>query len=196
MKKGALVFWLIAATLLLSCSRNITPVEEKTHQEIVTDRANQVIIALQARDMSKLSLLAHPTKGVRFSPYAYVQDKNLHFTTDQLVDLLRDTEKYHWGEQDGSGEPLLMTFQEYYDRFVYDQDYAHAEEQSLNKRIGEGNSLDNSREYYSDGMVVEYHFSGFDPQYAGMDWKSLRLVFQKENTQWYLVGIIHDEWTI
>lgn len=83
-------------------------------------------------------------------PYAYVQDKNLHFTTDQLVDLLRDTEKYHWGEQDGSGEPLLMTFQEYYDRFVYDQDYAHAEEQSLNKRIGEGNSLDNSREYYSE----------------------------------------------
>jgi UDP-N-acetyl-2-amino-2-deoxyglucuronate dehydrogenase len=30
----------------------------------------------------------------------------------------------------------------------------------------------------------------------GMDWRSLRLVFEKKNDIWYLVGIIHDQWTI
>jgi hypothetical protein len=29
-----------------------------------------------------------------------------------------------------------------------------------------------------------------------MDWESLRLVFQEEGGVWYLVGVIHDEWTI
>ena len=196
MKKEILVVWLIAATLVLSCTGNSGSVKGKTPQEIVQEQAGQVITALQKRDMNRVSVLVHPTKGVRFSPYAYVQDKDLLFMPDQLTDLLNDTKKYHWGEQDGSGDPLLMTFQEYYDRFVYNKDYARAEKQSLNERIGGGNSIDNSREYYPDSMVMEYYFSGSDPRYGGMDWGSLRLVFQEENAQWYLVGIIHDEWTI
>ena len=32
--------------------------------------------------------------------------------------------------------------------------------------------------------------------FDGMDWKSLRLVFQEKDNIWYLVGIIHDGWTI
>ncbi len=198
MKKEFLVFWLIVATLLVSCSKNIEQIEpeEKTTQEIIIARADQVITALQARDMKKVSMLSHPAKGVRFSPYAFVQDKDLLFTPDQLTNLLKDPKKYHWGEQDGSGNPLEMTFEKYCGDFVYDQDYAHAEKKSFNERIGKGNTIDNSQDYYSGGMVVEYHFSGFNLEYAGMDWRSLRLVFQKENSQWYLVGIIHDEWTI
>jgi hypothetical protein len=59
-----------------------------------------------------------------------------------------------------------------------------------------GNSIDNSQEYYPGARIVEYYFPGFDPQYAGMDWRSIRLVFMEENNIWYLVGIIHDQWTI
>jgi hypothetical protein len=29
-----------------------------------------------------------------------------------------------------------------------------------------------------------------------MDWESLRLVFVQEDGAWWLVGIVHDEWTI
>jgi (p)ppGpp synthase/HD superfamily hydrolase len=29
-----------------------------------------------------------------------------------------------------------------------------------------------------------------------MDWRSLRLVFEKKDDIWYIVGIIHDQWTI
>ena len=63
-------------------------------------------------------------------------------------------------------------------------------------RIGQGNSLNNIREFYPGSYFVEYHFSGFDPQYAGMDWQSLRLVFLEEDGVWLLVGIVHDQWTI
>ncbi|WP_268240815.1 hypothetical protein [Paenibacillus albidus] len=43
---------------------------------------------------------------------------------------------------------------------------------------------------------MEYHYDELDPQFAGMDWQSLRLVFGKEGSQWVLMGIIHDQWTI
>jgi hypothetical protein len=43
---------------------------------------------------------------------------------------------------------------------------------------------------------VEYYFPGFEAQYEGMDWKSLRLVFEQHQGSWKLVGIIHNEWTI
>jgi hypothetical protein len=29
-----------------------------------------------------------------------------------------------------------------------------------------------------------------------MDWQSLRLVFEETAGNWYLVGIVHDQWTI
>ncbi|NLE25228.1 MAG: hypothetical protein GX625_07790, partial [Clostridiaceae bacterium] len=80
--------------------------------------------------------------------------------------------------------------------FIYDVDFASAEKIGYNEILGHGNTLENSAEVYKDSMVVEYHFPGLDPQYEGMDWRSLRIVFEKHNDTWYLVGIIHDQWTI
>ncbi|HUM37898.1 MAG TPA: hypothetical protein PLQ85_13585, partial [Anaerolineae bacterium] len=103
---------------------------------------------------------------------------------------------YEWGVYDGSGEPIQLTFAAYYQKFVFDHDYTTAVAVSVNERLGMGNSIDNSQEYYPGAMVVEYHFPGFDPQYGGLDWTSLRLVFQEFEGRWVLVGIIHDQWTI
>jgi hypothetical protein len=164
--------------------------------QVVPGLADQVVQALQGRDMATLATFADPGLGLRFSPYAYVQSSDLVFLPDQLPGLLADPTVYTWGIYDGSGESIDLTFAEYYERFVYDQDYAHAEQVGYNQRLGSGNSIDNSHEFYHDPFVVEYHFSGFDPQYAGMDWRSLRLVFEQHDETWWLVGIIHDEWTI
>ncbi len=174
----------------------IAAAESLPAEEIVPDLANQAVLALKNRDMPAVAALVHPISGLRFTPYAYVQPSDLVFPTDQLPGLFEDPTAYHWGAYDGTGEPIDLTFAQYYEDFVYDQDYAQAEEVGYNERLGTGNSIDNSQEFYSGAFVVEYYFSGFDPQYAGMDWRSLRLVFQQHEGTWYLVGIIHDEWTI
>ncbi|UTW69619.1 hypothetical protein KHA80_00300 [Anaerobacillus sp. HL2] len=58
---------------------------------------------------------------------------------------------------------------------------------SVNERLGHGNTLDNSREVYEDATVIEYYFSGFDPQYDGMDWRSYVFALEKgEDGNWYL----------
>ena len=56
--------------------------------------------------------------------------------------------------------------------------------------------LENQFEVYDNPIIVEYYFPGFNPEYEGMDWKSLRLVFEQYEDNWYLVGIIHNQWTI
>jgi|WetSurSiteA1Bulk_404760.scaffolds.fasta_scaffold02374_2 hypothetical protein len=163
--------------------------------QAVLDRASEVIQILKTQDMVSLSNYIHPTDGVRFSPYAYVKDSDQVFSSTEIANILADSSVYTWGAYSGTGEPIDLSFPEYYSKFIYDQNFADAPEMSLNYRLGGGNSIDNSSEFYPEAKIVEYYFSGFDPQYGGMDWRSLRMVFSELNDTWYLVGVIHDEWT-
>ena len=152
---------------------------------------------LQDQDMSGLSAYVHPNDGVRFTPYSYVNPQSdVVFTAAQLTGALQDTQVYNWGAYDGTGEPIQLNFADYYDKFVYDVDFAAPHMIGNNVEIGTGNALNNIAQAYPDGSFVEFHFTGFDPQYEGMDWKSLRLVFEELNGTWYLVGIVHNQWTI
>ena len=157
--------------------------------------AESAIRALEARDMDALAELVHSSAGLRFSPYSFVLPEHQVFSREQLPGLLADPTLYTWGNYDGSGEPIEMSFADYFDRFVYSKDFADAEQVSVDQRLGLGNTIDNSHEFYPEAVVVEYHVPGENPDYGGMDWQSLRLVFQQQEGAWYLVGVIHDEWT-
>lgn len=178
--------------------------EDKDEKDTVNQKSNdpevvadEIVSALATENMVALASFVHPSKDVRFSPYGYVNvAEDLMFTDLEVKVLMNDNTVYHWGLFDGSGLPIEMTFAEYYERFVYDEDYLNAVEKSVNQRLGQGNTLDNSMDVYPNGTVVEYYFPEIDPQYEGMDWRSLRLVLELDGGQWYLVGIIHDEWTI
>lgn len=171
--------------------------ESKVAQKIIGDRARESLLLLKNKDFLKLAKMAHPEKGVRFSPYSLVvKGEDLVFQSKQLPTIINDKTKSTWGLFDGSGEPINMTFREYYARFIFDKDFSNAKQIGYNQILGHGNTINNSFEVYPSAIIVEFHFPGFDPKLEGMDWESLRLVFEEKNKVWYLVGIIHDEWTI
>ncbi|WP_127485498.1 hypothetical protein [Paenibacillus ehimensis] len=174
-------------------SGTLSPAEA---QKVIAKQAEAVIAALKHRDMKQLQRYVHPEKGVRFSPYATVDaNHDLIVKAGQLPALLQDKTVYTWGTYDGSGAPIQLTFQDYYKRFVYDRDYAKPEKIGYNEIVKQGNSIINIRQAYPHSIFVEYHFSrGADNNEMG--WSSLRLVFQKHGQGWYLVGIVHDQWTI
>jgi hypothetical protein len=165
-------------------------------QAQVASLAAQAVEALKNQDLDSLAALVHPVYGLRFSPYGFVQNEHRVFPADQVKTLLDDPSSYTWGSYDGSGEPINLTFSDYFNRFVWSRDFSQAQRVSFDQRLGSGNTLDNSHEFYPGAVVVEYHIPGQDPAYGGMDWQSLRLVFQPDGLGWRLVGIIHDEWTI
>lgn len=159
--------------------------------------AFEVMHLLKEQDFEALSTWVHDEEGVRFSPYFYVNPgTDIVMTANEVANLAQDTSIYNWGTYDGIGDPIDLTFAEYYDRFIYDQDFANPEIVGNNTAIQVGNMYDNHDEVYPNGEFVEFHFSGFEEEYAGLDWRSLRLVFLDNAGQWKLVAIIHGEWTI
>jgi hypothetical protein len=168
----------------------------KDSQVQLKDTAQEVIEYLRERDLNSLVQWIDPKQGLRFSPYSHInKDTDLVFQADKLPSF-KDTNKLKWGTADGSGEPIELSFRDYYEKFVYNQDFAGAPNVNINKIIGTGNVKFNGLEVYPNASYVEYHFPGFDKQLAGMDWQSLVLVFVPgAANDWKLVAIVHGQWT-
>ncbi len=111
--------------------------------------------------------------------------------------LGEDSLRRVWGSYDGSGEPINLDFPAYFARFVYDRNFAQVAPGPPDVRLGKGNALDNIQLVYSPRrvMFLEYHVPGTE-RYNGMDWRSLRLVLEQVDERWYLIALVHDEWTI
>lgn len=157
-----------------------------------------ILTLLREKNYKDVVKYVHPTAGVRFSPYGYIDTaRDRVFTRETLGEHLnaKDSLFLYWGAYDGSGDSIKLTLPAYLSKFVYDVDFLNAEHKSLDSIIGLGNSLNNLALVYKNARFTENHFPGFDPKYSGMDWRSLRLVYRKEDTTFYLVGIIHDQWT-
>ena len=159
------------------------------------EAAQEVIQALAEKDLERLAGFVHPQQGVRFSPYTFVREAHQVFLPQQLTGLLASEAVYRWGTYDGSGQPIELSFEDYYEEFVYSSDFASAGQAAVNQRLGQGNTLNNILEFFPQSSFVDYYLPGTE-DFGGMDWESLRLVFVEEDGTWLLVGIVHDEWTI
>lgn len=150
---------------------------------------------LKDEDMTQLAAHVHPVQGVRFSPYYHIDNTHKVVSAAVLPGLLADNTVYFWGIQDGSGFNIDKTPQDYYDRYVNARDFTAPDQIVYNTVVSRGNMINNIPNYYTSGIFVELYLNGVDPQYGGMDWRSLYLVFELYNGDYYLTGIANGEWT-
>lgn len=193
---------IIAVLLTTGCNRK----ENKTVRAEKVQRVNQqdsieavglkALTALQAKDYDAFAALFHPTEGVRFSPYGFIDLTHKQVLAKDFLEAITRNWILTWGHVDGSGEAIKIRVKAYIDKFVYNADYLHAPQKSYDSIIGKGNSIDNLKDTYPQLHFTEYHFKGFDEKYRGLDWTSLRFVFKKYNNAYYLVAVIHDQWTV
>jgi hypothetical protein len=159
--------------------------------------ARDLVAMLEEADYEALSRHVHPARGLVFSPYGHVDlTSAVHLSREEVARLGKDALPRTWGTADGTGDPIRLTFADYAERYVYDRDYAEAPQVAVDQRLGQGNTLHNLEDAFPGSAFVEFHFPGEDPQYGGMDWRSLRLVFEELGNRWWLIGVVHDEWTI
>ncbi|WP_141502690.1 hypothetical protein [Paenibacillus luteus] len=168
------------------------PIAAATSEEA----AATILLALKQSDMTTLNAYIHPEKGLLFSPYAHIDTSSAKVFQASGLPPFTDSTVYNWGAYDGSGEPISLTFKQYYEKFVYDKDFLASESVGADEIKGEGNMLVNIKEIFPGSFVMDYYFSGFDEQDAGMDWESLILVLEELNGAWYLSAIVHSQWTI
>lgn len=166
-------------------------------RELIEEITEELIQAIKNRDGEKIAEFVHPVKGVRFTPYTYVSPEgDVVFSREEMKNFFADTDLYLWGYYDGIGSEIRLKPAEYYEEFIYSADFINAPEVGYNKVLSSGNMLENQFDVYDNPIIVEYYFPGFNPEYDGMDWRSLRLVFEEYEGNWKLTGIIHNQWTI
>ena len=172
-------------------------IKSEVAKEIIEKTADELINAIKNKDAKIISDYVHPVKGVRFTPYTTVSVENdFVINKEDMVDFFKDENSYVWGYYDGSGEEINLTPNQYYEKFIYSEDFINALEVGYNEVLSSGNMIENQFEVYENAIVVEYHIPEINPEYEGLDWQSLRLVFEEYDGNWKLVGIIHNQWTI
>jgi hypothetical protein len=191
-----IIFLLVVNGLVKSNAEEVE-ISSVNAKQIIQMRAQEVIRVLKNKDLKHLSRLVHPNKGICLSPFPYVKPGTKGFGRKQISNFSFSDHKVFVSVPLGeSGFDKNYRFSEYFDRFIYDKDFESAPEENFNKDIHRGSAVTNLFEVFPGAIIVEYHFSGFDPQYGGNDWKSLLLVFEKaDDSKWYLVDIAHNEWS-
>ncbi len=181
---------------LLNCSINAKITSSSAKETSLLNISNNILNALKNKDMNFIKDYVG-AKGVRFSHSTYVNvDRDVVLTKNEIANAFNSNKIYLWGVSDGKGENINLNFSDYYKKYIYDKDFLNADLIGNDVFIGTCNTINNAKQVYVNSKIIEYHFKGFDPQVAGIDWESLRLVFENQNNNWYLVGIIHAQWTV
>ena len=203
---GALALALAATGCQSSAESNIatpnqsnghssTPVVSDISQQTLKQQALRIQRALANKDFSRITNDIHPTRGVRFSMYAYVRpETDKVFNREQFAQYLQQSKiRFTWGEKDGTGDLLVTPLPTYLDTWIDASKFNNASI-SINEFQHSGNMINNLKKIYPNSEVVEFYHKG-SKEYAGMDWRIMRLVFEEYQGKRYLVAIVNEQWT-
>jgi len=163
-------------------------------KDIITPRATEVLQAIKNLDLRRLSGFVHPSRGVRFSTFAWVDRSDKWLSRGQVRNLAVRDPRTVWFIADEAGTRMRMTAREYLSKYVYEHDYLKASRVSYNTHHKRSNTIPNVLDFYPRAIVVEYYEPNPDPNERG--WDTLWLVFEKMGSEWYLVGVVKDTPTI
>ncbi|WP_426137552.1 hypothetical protein [Psychrobacter sp. TWR1-1-1] len=200
---GALALALAATGCQSSAESNIatpnqsnghssTPVVSDISQQTLKQQALRIQRALANKDFARITNDIHPTRGVRFSMYAYVRpETDKVFNREQFAQYLQQSKiRFTWGEKDGTGDLLVTPLPTYLDTWIDASKFNNASI-SINEFQHSGNMINNLKKIYPNSEVVEFYHKGSE-EYAGMDWRIMRLVFEEYEGKRYLVAIVNE----
>lgn len=184
-----------------------TPVQSRTilvlPDEDITTREQRDIVAftdrvvgkLRDKDFRGLEKHIHPVKGLFVSPYQYigadvVNRESFFVDGKAFVAQTVSTTPRVWGYADGTGDPIRLSFAQFYVKWLYEHDYLQAPNVHVYRKYTTISDV------YPNARVVLYEFPGFDEQYGGMDWSGLVVGIEEYEGEWYVVVLTHAQWMI
>ncbi len=171
-------------------------ISEDSTNENLLHFTDGLINQLHDQDYQAFASAFHPTRKCAFTPYTLVDSSSIKLDSTKFVEYLNSNEKLHWGDYDGSGEPIQLTLKAYLNQFVYGVDFkSKTDTIHINSNLEFSNTLNNYHEYYPEAEFVEYVFKG-TPEFEGMDWQSIIFYVEQVNKTYKLVAVAHNQWTI
>jgi len=177
-----------------------TAPEEQPEQQpfdavALEQQANEILEALNNRDMEILASNVHSQKGIQFSPYYSVSDSTVTFQQNEVSVLLSDSETYLWGYGEANTE-IRLTPAGYFEEYLQVERFFEADEVFVDAPNTELDPSNYLKSVFPDAKIVEFYHAGTE-QYSGLDYRSLNLVFEQDNatSDWKLVAIIDNLFT-
>lgn len=153
--------------------------------------------ALETADYVTLASMVHKEKGVRFTPFSTVNLENdLILTYEKIKNLETSKDTHSWGISPTTGSAILLPISSYFEQYVCPLSYSKAPYIAIDSVLISGNALENTSDAYPDCRFVDFTYRSIDPDLSGLDWSSLKLVFEFCDDAWYLVGVVHSVWTL
>lgn len=171
------------------------PEETAFDPAALEQQANEILQALNDRDMETLANNVHSQKGIQFSPYLSVSDDTVTFQQSEVPDLLSNSETYLWGYGEANTE-IRLTPAAYFEEHLQVERFFEADEvfvDTPNEQLDPSNYL---KSVYPDAKIVEFYHAG-TAQYSNLDYRSLNFVFEQEEAtnDWKLTAIINNLFT-
>ncbi len=168
-------------------SKDTTTIEQFT---------NQLIDILSENNLTEFAQYLHPKKGTYFSPYTFLDTTGVNYKTNQFLTNLNQNKVILWGKYDASGEPIKLTINDYFKQFVYAVNFKTlTTHKSINSKLANSNTINNIKTILPNAEYVEYYYKGSE-NFEGMDWASLIFYVEKFEGKYYLVAVVHNQWTI
>lgn len=156
----------------------------------------EVIGLIARRDFEALALRIS-AGGLFLSPYLSLAEGRVQLTTEELRRCATDPRILHWGNRDGSGEPIRLTCAHYFGRFVPAADFRRIGPTTFNRPLTAGTERDDHLARFPDAVIGwRFRPEGRDAAGRHRPWQSLHLIFVRESGAWRLAAIARGTWTI
>lgn len=173
------------------CPRvKITPVDQSKD---LWRTSVEIINILSAKDYAKLETMVS-SAGLSINNNPSLDLTKHHVSKEKVSEISYDSATTLWGYKDGRGDPINVTTQAFIEQYVFSKNFLMTDNINVNQIKDGGTSNTNTLlQDISGRNFVAFYYQG-DPQYPGMTWRTLYLVFDMENGSYALRGITTNQW--
>ncbi len=173
-----------------------SPDNSHSMERSLTEQALYIQSALANKQYASIIKEIHPTRGVRFSMYAYVKpNSDKVFSRAQFAQYIEQSNiRFTWGDLDGTGELLVVPLPTYLTTWIDGKKFNTARI-TVNEFESRGNMINNVKDMYPKADIVDFYYRSTG-EYSDIDWRGMRLVFDIYEGRRYLVAIVNDRWTV
>jgi hypothetical protein len=180
----------------LAAPREETSLAPRQAERIGAPLVDEIMEALARRDFAKLARFVG-AEGLLLSPYLSIGPDHVRLASADVARCGSDPQRRRWGDWDGSGDPILMTCKDYFDKLVWVTDFRRVGGTTFNKPFTRGTDVDNHLLLYPNAIVAWRHRAEHrDGKGTIRPWQSLHLIFARSGGRWTLRAIARGTWTI
>ncbi len=86
----------------------------------------------------------------------------------------------------------MLSISEYFKSYLYPVDYYDESDVAYINPVNESIYNGNHYNLFFDPAVVEFFYQDLNSEYHGADFKSLKLIFEEYENEWYLINIVSN----